>query len=59
MVDWENDSMLLKARDIVRDDKSLGPILYWQFRAEGAVIDGSSYQATQWRTIPDYQGGES
>jgi predicted dehydrogenase len=32
--------------------------LYWQFKTEAVVIDGSSYQATSWRTIPDYQGGE-
>jgi len=25
---------------------------------EGYVEDGSKYQATPWRTVPDYQGGE-
>lgn len=36
----------------------MGPVLYWNLKMEGYVEDGSKYQATPWRTIPDYQGGE-
>jgi hypothetical protein len=50
--------MLRHAGEVLRDTK-LGPVLYWQLRVENTVIDGSSWQATEWRTIPDYQGGRS
>lgn len=55
--DYEHDTLIRAAGEALRDDK-LGPVLYWQLRTEGVVVDGSSYQATSWRTIPDYQGGE-
>lgn len=32
-------------------------MLYWNLKMEGYVEDGSKYQATPWRTVPDYQGG--
>ena len=49
--------MLHYAADVLKDPK-LGPVIYWQLRHEGCVIDGTSWQATEWRTIPDYQGGK-
>ncbi|KAK1927078.1 hypothetical protein DB88DRAFT_433551 [Papiliotrema laurentii] len=54
---WEHDTLIRAAGEVLRTDKALGPVLYWQFKTEAVVIDGSSYQATSWRTIPDYQGG--
>lgn len=45
------------ARDALKQ-KELGPVLYWNLKMEGYVEDGSKYQATPWRTIPDYQGGK-
>ena len=44
------------AAEVLRNPK-LGPVLYWTLRNEGHMVDGSSWQATEWRTIPDYQGG--
>jgi hypothetical protein len=38
--------------------KEIGPVLYWNLKMEGYVEDGSKYQATPWRTVPDYQGGK-
>lgn len=55
--DFAHEPVLHQAAEILRDPKT-GPVLYWQLRNEGTIIDGSSYQATEWRTIPDYQGGE-
>lgn len=37
----------------------LGPVLYWQLSIQSYLEDGSKYHATEWRTIPDYQGGMS
>jgi predicted dehydrogenase len=49
--------MLRKARDVIHNTPNLGPVLYWHLRAEAVVLDGSKYQSTEWRTVPDYQGG--
>jgi predicted dehydrogenase len=57
VIDWAHEPMLLKARDIIQTTPNLGPVLYWHLRAEGVTLDGSKYQATEWRTVPDYQGG--
>ena len=48
--------MLHHAAEVLRDPK-IGPVLYWTFRNEGGIVDGTEWQATEWRTIPDYQGG--
>ena len=49
--------MLRLAGEVLRNPK-LGPVRYWQHRGESTVIDGTEWQATEWRTIPDYQGGK-
>jgi hypothetical protein len=36
---------------------ALGPVLYWHMRQELCVPAGSKWHATEWRTIPDFQGG--
>lgn len=48
--------MIRKAREVLADE-ALGPVLYYNLRSENNVPDGSKYQATTWRTVPDYQGG--
>ena len=57
MVDFQHDT-LIRAAGKALQDEAVGPVLYWQLKTEGVIIDGSSYQSTSWRTIPDYQGGE-
>ena len=39
-------------------DPAIGPVLYWDMVRVGYVEDGSKWIATEWRTVPDYQGGE-
>jgi len=56
MPDFQHDT-LIRAAGKALQDEAIGPVLYWQLKSEGVIIDGSSYQATSWRTIPDYQGG--
>ena len=56
-IDFAHEPMLRHAGEVLRNPK-LGPVLYWQYRGENTVIDGTAWQATEWRTIPDYQGGE-
>ena len=55
-VNWHHEPVLHKVAGILRDPK-VGPVLYWQMLNTGTVLDGSSWQSTEWRTIPDYQGG--
>ena len=57
MPDFQHETLIRAAAKALADE-AMGPVLYWQLKAEGVVIDGSSYQSTSWRTIPDYQGGE-
>ena len=56
-LDFDHEPILHKAAELV-SDPALGAVLYWHATFHGGVVDGSAYQATQWRTIPDYQGGE-
>lgn len=56
-VDFVSEPLFTYARDALKQD-ALGPMLYWNLKMEGYVEDGSKYQATEWRTIPDYQGGK-
>lgn len=57
-VDWVSEPLFTFARDALRQ-REIGPVLYWNLKMEGYVEDGSKYQATPWRTVPDYQGGMS
>jgi hypothetical protein len=57
-IDWKSEPLFTFARDALKQ-KAIGPVLYWNLKMEGYVEDGSKYQATPWRTIPDYQGGQS
>ncbi|ORX38587.1 hypothetical protein BD324DRAFT_649946 [Kockovaella imperatae] len=54
--DVDHEPMVHKAAEKVRDP-ALGPVLYWSMEAHGYIEDASMYHATEWRTIPDYQGG--
>lgn len=54
--DYAHEPMIRKAREVLTD-KALGPVLYYNLRSENNVPDGSKYQSTTWRTVPDYQGG--
>ncbi|KAL1858281.1 hypothetical protein VTK73DRAFT_7865 [Phialemonium thermophilum] len=61
-LDWRiaenftHEPILWKARDILKDP-ALGPVLYWQLAQEICCPDGNPWHATEWRNIPDYQGG--
>ncbi|WVQ81941.1 hypothetical protein IAT38_004068 [Cryptococcus sp. DSM 104549] len=54
---YAHEPVLRFAGDLLANTPQLGPVLYWQLKFEAYVEDGSKYQATAWRTIPDYQGG--
>ncbi|WVF72741.1 hypothetical protein IAT40_007559 [Kwoniella sp. CBS 6097] len=55
---YSHEPVLREAGKVLSSsDTGLGPILSWQLRFEAYVEDGSKYQKTPWRTIPDYQGG--
>lgn len=54
--DFEHETIVRYAADVLKRQE-IGPVLYWQLIKQNTVVDGSSYQATEWRTVPDYQGG--
>ncbi|KAI9637349.1 uncharacterized protein MKK02DRAFT_36363 [Dioszegia hungarica] len=54
---YNHDQSIRAAREIMQNNKDIGPVLYWSLQLHAYLEDGSKYQATQWRTIPDYQGG--
>ena len=47
-----------KSVNKILTDPAMGPVLYWDLLRVGPTLDGSKWIATEWRTIPDYQGGE-
>lgn len=48
----------LRAAELIANGKGpLGPVLFYELRMTGHVKSGSKYHATEWRTVPDYQGG--
>ncbi|WWC71616.1 uncharacterized protein I206_105574 [Kwoniella pini CBS 10737] len=54
---YAHEPILREAGKIISNTPELGPILFWQLNFQGYIEDGSKYQSTTWRTIPDYQGG--
>jgi hypothetical protein len=56
-IDYDHEPIHRRARDLLRDP-ALGPVMYWDLQNQNHCPDGDKYQATAWRTIPDYQGGE-
>ncbi|WVQ68145.1 uncharacterized protein L199_006351 [Kwoniella botswanensis] len=54
---YSHEPILRDAGELIRNTPELGPILFWNLNFQGFVEDGSKYQKTAWRTIPDYQGG--
>lgn len=54
--DWAHEPFLHYAASVLRDP-IFGPVLYWRMHFETFLPIGTSYHATPWRTIPDYQGG--
>lgn len=54
--DYDHEPIHKRARALLRDPL-LGPVLYWDLQNQNYCPDGDKYQATAWRTIPDYQGG--
>jgi hypothetical protein len=55
--DWAHEPVVRFAREALQKPE-LGPVLYWQLLMENYVKDAQGYQATLWRTVPDYQGGK-
>jgi hypothetical protein len=56
-VDYDHEPIHRRAKELLRDPR-IGPVLYWDLQNQNHCPDGDKYQATAWRTIPDYQGGE-
>lgn len=54
--DYDHEPIHKRARALLRDPR-IGPVLYWDLQNQNHCPDGDKYQATAWRTIPDYQGG--
>ncbi|WWC63242.1 uncharacterized protein I303_105842 [Kwoniella dejecticola CBS 10117] len=54
---YAHEPILREAGKVLANTPELGPILFWQLNFQGYIQDGSKYQSTTWRTIPDYQGG--
>ena len=55
--DYDHEPIHKRARELLRDPR-IGPVLYWDLQNQNYCPDGDKYQATAWRTTPDYQGGE-
>lgn len=56
-LDYDHEPIHKRARALLQDPR-IGPVLYWDLQNQNYCPDGDKYQATAWRTIPDYQGGE-
>ncbi|WVW85706.1 hypothetical protein I302_107744 [Kwoniella bestiolae CBS 10118] len=54
---YSHEPILREAGELISNTPELGPILFWNLNMQGYIEDGSKYQKTTWRTIPDYQGG--
>ncbi|WWD18996.1 hypothetical protein CI109_103453 [Kwoniella shandongensis] len=54
---FAHEPVLRFTRDKLANTPELGPMLNWKLNFEAYVEDGSKYQATEWRTVPAYQGG--
>lgn len=54
--DFAHEPFLHRAAQLLASP-SVGPVLYWRMNFETVLLDGASYHATTWRTVPDYQGG--
>ena len=49
---------VLRAAELVGSGKTaLGPVLYYDVKVVNHVKSGSKYHATEWRAVPQYQGG--
>jgi predicted dehydrogenase len=46
----------LAAAEILKNP-ALGPVLYYNVSVVNNVALGIKYHATEWRAVPDYQGG--
>lgn len=53
---FAHEPAILAAADILRNP-AVGPVLHYDARVSGFVKSGHKYHATEWRNIPDYQGG--
>lgn len=55
---FAHEPSVLRARDLVQSGKGpLGPVLYYDVKVVNHVKSGSKYHATEWRNVPQYQGG--
>lgn len=57
LADFAHEPLFLEAGRLLRESK-LGPVLYWMLQAENSFSEGNAWLATEWRNVPDYQGGE-
>lgn len=55
---WAHEPASLELSRLIDSGKSpLGPVLFYDLKSLGHVPSGSKYHATEWRNVPDYQGG--
>lgn len=49
---------ILRAAEIIANGTGpLGPVLFYDLKMIVHVASGKKYHATEWRNVPDYQGG--
>ena len=55
---FAHEPAVLRAAELVGSGESpLGPVLYYDVKVVNNVKSGSKYHATEWRNVPQYQGG--
>ncbi|GHJ89042.1 hypothetical protein NliqN6_5444 [Naganishia liquefaciens] len=55
---WAHEPGILRAAEIIANGQGpLGPVLFYDLKMIIYVASGKKYHATEWRNVPDYQGG--
>jgi predicted dehydrogenase len=55
---FAHEPSVIRASELIKSGKGpLGPVLYYDVKTVNHVKAGSKYHATEWRTVPQYQGG--
>lgn len=49
---------IIRASELIANGSGpLGPVLFYELKMIIHVASGKKYHATEWRNVPDYQGG--
>ena len=55
---FAHEPSVIRASELIKSGKgALGEVLYYDVKVVNHVQAGSKYHATEWRTVPQYQGG--